>query len=168
MPTIIMSVEEPTYTMKVCVNVDYDELDKNIYKGRVNIVEHGKAIRFYRNNLTMADKYPHIHSLIDKRLNLLKLAKTNNEHYKISIMLYKAIIKNKDLAKLLPAFKNKHKQLFNDKLELLEEASSKEWIDDGIYLEMVNDTKYTYDRCMTEYDLFDKSITDPNTTLCVE
>jgi hypothetical protein len=167
MPTIIVSIQDPDYTTKICISVDYDGLERNIYKGKVNIVEHGKAIRFYRDNLHMVEHYPHIHSLIDKRLNLLKLAKTNNEHYKVSIMLYKAIIKNKDLAKLLPEFKKKHKQLFNDKLELLEEASSKEWVDDGIYLEMVNDTKYTYDKCMIEYDIFDKLITNPS-ALCVE
>jgi cellulose biosynthesis protein BcsQ len=95
-------------------------------------------------------------------IQLVKLAKTNTEHYKLVKMLYKAVIKNKDLATLLPQFRNKHKQIFNDKLEHLEEATNKGWIDDGRYLEMVNNIKETYDKCMTEYDIFDKLITNPS------
>jgi hypothetical protein len=168
MPTIIVSIENTDYTMRVCINVNFEGLDNLIQCHRLGMEEHGDAIRRLRASFTdYIQEHPNLPTIIDKKVNLVKLAKTNTEHYKLVKMLYKAVFKNKDLATLLPEFKIKHKQVFNDKLEHLEEASNKGWIDDGRYLEMVNNVKETYDKCMTEYDIFDKLITNPS-ALCVE
>jgi hypothetical protein len=168
MPTIIVSIENTDYNMRVCISVNFYGLDNLIGCHRLGMEEHGDAIRRLRASFAdYIQEYPNLPTIIDKKVNLVKLAKTNTEHYKLVKMLYKAVIKNKDLATILPQFKNKHKQIFNDKLELLEEATNKGWIDDGRYLEMVNNVKETYDKCMNEYDIFDKLITNPS-ALCVE
>jgi len=164
MTTIIVPIDD---NMRVCINVDIEAIDNLIQCHREGMEEHGDAIRRLRASFDYyIQEHPNLSMIIDKKVNLVKLAKTNTEHYKLVKMLYKAVIKNKDLATILPHFRTKHKQLLNYKLELLEEASNKGWIDDGIYLGMVNNVKETYDKCMSEYDMFDKLITNTS-ALCV-
>jgi hypothetical protein len=167
MPTIIVSIENSDYTMRVCNEVDFDELDDLIESNRFEMEENGEAVNVLRSGVISLEECPNLPLLIDKRLNITKLAQTQFQHYKVVKMLYKAVIKNKDLARLLPQFKNKHKELFNNKLELMEEATNKGWCDDGVYLDMVNNAKTTYDSFMSQYDIFEKLITNPS-ALCVE
>jgi len=149
------------------VDVDFDEIERDLYIYRLNVAKIGKKTRFLRTYLNEADKYPVV-MLIDKNTNLLKFYKYMVEHYKLERTLYKAIIKHcndrKKLYKIVANTKSKFQDLFNTRLENIEEAMANEYIDEGQYLYHINGIKNLYDNTMKEFDIFDR-INEPTITL---
>jgi hypothetical protein len=163
MVMIILETDNIQYS----VDVDFEDIEKNLYNYRTIVAKIGKKIRFLRTYLDEADKYPVV-MLIDKNTNLLKFYKYMVEYYKLEQLLYKAIIKHcndrKKLYKIVVNSKSKFQELFNARLENLEEAMTKEYLDEGQYLYHSNGIKSIYDNIMKEFDIFDR-INDPTITL---
>ena len=163
MVMIILETDNIQYN----VDVDFDEIERDLYIYRLNVAKIGKKTRFLRTYLNEADKYPVV-MLIDKNTNLLKFYKYMVEHYKLERTLYKAIIKHcndrKKLYKIVANTKSKFQDLFNARLENLEEAMTKEYLDEGQYLYHSNGLKGIYDNIMKEFDIFDR-INEPTITL---
>jgi hypothetical protein len=156
-----------TDNIQYCVDVDFEDIEKNLYNYRTIVAQIGKKTRFLRTYLDVADKYPVV-MLIDKNTNLLKFYKYNVEYYKLERTLYKAIIKHcndrKKLYKIVANTKSKFQDLFNARLENLEEAMTKEYLDEGLYLYHSNGLKGIYDNIMKEFDIFDR-INEPTINL---
>jgi hypothetical protein len=158
-----------TNNIQYNVDVDFDEIERDLYTYRLNVAKIGKKTRFLRTYLNEADKYPVV-MLIDKNTNLLKFYKYMVEHYKLERILYKAIIKHcndrKKLYKIVVNTKSKFQDLFNARLENLEEAMTNEYLDEGKYLYHSNGIKKMYDNTMKEFDIFDR-INEPDLTLTI-
>jgi hypothetical protein len=149
------------------VDVDYEGIDKHMEDNRTIVAKIGKNIRLLRTYLDKADKYPVV-MLIDKHTNLLKFYKYTVECYKLDQLLYKAIIKHcndkKKLYKIVVNTKSIFQDLFNARLENLEEAMTNKYIDEGQYLYHINGIKSIYDNTMKQFDIFE-CINDPDVTL---
>ena len=172
MPKLNVILDDIIY----CVGVDFDELKGQINHIKSKIAEQGKLVRDLRHCLDRVSTYPHLPSVINAHLNILKLEKCNLEFYKLEQASFKAVLKNKncytifankEFAHSLTQLRSQYKSACNDKLELLEDTINNGYTDEGQYLHCVNDTKNTYEGMMNYFDIFDKLL-DPNASLYVE
>jgi len=150
------------------IDVDFDEIERDLYTYRTNVAKIGKKTKFLNLYRDEPDRFPHVFMLIDKNNNILKFYNYMVEHYKLERTLYKAIIKHcndrKKLYKIVVDTKSKFQNLFNARLENLEEAMTNEYLDEGKYLYHSNGIKKMYDNTMKEFDIFDR-INEPTVTL---
>jgi hypothetical protein len=159
-----------TPSIKFQVAIDFNEIESELYRYRTIVAKIGKQIKFLRRHLDEVDKFPHLPSLIDKNRNILKFYNYNVEHYKLERATYNAIIKKsfhkEQLPKILTDLKSEFKDLFNKRLDNLEDAMSKEYFDEGTYLEHNNGIKNSYDNTMREFDIFDYMF-ESTSNLCI-
>lgn len=159
-----------THNIQYSIDVDFDEIERDLYTYRTNVAKIGKKTKLLNLYRDKPDRFPEVFMLIDKNNNLLKFYNYMVEHYKLERTLYKAIIKHcndrKKLYKIVVDTKSKFQNLFNTRLENLEEAMSKEYLDEGTYLYHSNGIKKMYDNTMKEFDICER-INDPTITLRV-
>jgi len=157
-----------TDNIQYIVDVDFEDIEKDLtkYRGFVaKMSRHNKAFRAYLNQ---PDLYPEAQTFIDRSAHSMKFYNYMVEHYKLERTIYKAIIKHcnnrKKLYKIVIDTKSKFQDLFNTRLENIEEAMANEYIDEGQYLYHINGIKNVYDNTMKEFDIFDR-INEPTITL---
>jgi hypothetical protein len=150
------------------VDVDFEDIDKHIANHRTSATKMSRHNKVFRAYLDQLDRYPEATMLADRSANIIKFYNYMKDHYKLEKTLYKAIIKHcndrKKLYKIVVNSKSKFQDLFNARLENIEEAMTKEYIDEGQYLYHINGIKKVYDNTMKEFDIFDR-INDPDVTL---
>ena len=90
-------------------------------------------------------RYEDLPDYIKRHRNWLALNKNNCEFLRLKQMLYTSIVDKESLIKNLPTLKNKFMTTLNDVLEIYEEGLKIEALNEGEYLESVNDIKEAYD-----------------------
>jgi len=88
--------------------------------------------------------------------NNLKANKIMLAFKKLNLLLFKCVLDNKDLSKLLPLLKIKYEDNFSASLELLQDQVDTSYIDEGEYLEIANDMKLRYDETFEKIKIFEK------------
>jgi hypothetical protein len=157
-----------TDTIQYIVAVDFEDIEKDLSKYRDCVAKMSRKNKAFRAYLEQPDLYPEATTLIDRSAHNMKFYNYMVEHYKLERTIYKAIIKHcndkKKLYKIVVNTKSKFQNLFNARLENLEEAMTNEYIDEGQYLYHINGIKKVYDNTMKEFDIFDR-INEPDVTL---
>jgi len=157
-----------TDTVQYIVDVDFEDIEKDLTKYRGFVAKMSRKNKALRAYTDQPDLYPEATTLIDRSAHNMKFYNYMVEHYKLERTIYKAIIKHcndrKKLYKIVVDTKSKFQNLFNARLENLEEAMTNEYLDEGQYLYHINGIKKVYDNTMKEFDIFD-CINDPTITL---
>jgi hypothetical protein len=157
-----------TDTVQYIVDVDFEDIEKDLSKYRDCVAKMSRKNKALRAYIDQPDRYPDVMTLIDRSAHNMKFYNYMVEHYKLERTIYKAIIKHcndkKKLYKIVVNTKSKFQDLFNARLENLEEAMTNEYLDEGQYLYHINGIKKVYDNTMREFNVFE-CINDPTITL---
>ena len=156
-------------TIQYSVEVNFEDIESDISEYRISVAKINrktKLLSLYLNS----DNFPTAQELYDKNINVSKFYNYMVEHYKLKKSLYKAIIKNcnnlKKIYKIVINSKSKFKDLFNALLENLEEAMSKEYLNEGVYIYHSNGIKDMYNDTMKVFDILEQ-LNEPDITLAI-
>lgn len=167
MVMIILETDNIQYS----VDVDFEDIEKNLTDRRSSATKMSRLNKIFRTHLNQLDRYPEAKMLFDRSTNIIKFYNYMIDHYKLERTLYRAVIKHcndrKKLYKIVANTKSKFQNLFNARLENLEEAMSNEYIDEGQYLYHSNGIKKLYDNTMKEFNIFEL-INEPDVTLSIK
>lgn len=156
-------ITTPNIEYNICV--DFEHIEEKIYKYKFQVENIGNSINTLRTYNVVDSR---VKNMIEKNINILKFYNYHKQHHRLELMLYKLFHKyywefdNKYLEKHIEDLKNKFKDLFNKRLDNLEDAISNKYLDEGVYLTHMNHIKQSYDSTLHEFEIFEL-IFNPNT-----
>lgn len=157
-------------TIQYSIECNFKEIENDLSKHRISVAKINRKTKFLSLYLNDIDRFPTVLELYDKNINLSKFYNYMVEHYKLERLLYKAIIKNcnnlKKLYKIVINTKSKFKDLFNARLENIEEAMSNEYLNEGVYIYHNDGIKNMYNNTMKVFDILEQ-LNEPDITLTV-